>query len=110
MWTLYLLFNSKLQRSYIGITTNVNRRLRQHNGEIKGGAKSTCKGKGSWYIVSMIEGFKNRSEAMRWEKLVKSRCRGLAARDLAMQQLIDGICPEGKKKYEVPTGLLYTLL
>ena len=36
--------------TYLGITNNFKRRLRQHNGEIKGGAKYThsFKGNGIW--------------------------------------------------------------
>ncbi len=43
-------------RTYIGFTTNPHRRLRQHNGEIKGGAYRTGKGR-PWEQVCVVYGF-----------------------------------------------------
>ena len=40
-YVVYLLKKDNLNRTYIGITNNLKRRLRQHNGKIKGGARST---------------------------------------------------------------------
>jgi predicted GIY-YIG superfamily endonuclease len=37
----YILFNDVNNKTYVGYTTNLQRRIRQHNGEIKGGAKYT---------------------------------------------------------------------
>ena len=39
----YFLYNVSNKKNYIGITNNVTRRLRQHNKEIKGGAKYTTR-------------------------------------------------------------------
>ncbi len=39
---VYVLHNTINVRMYIGYTVNPHKRLRQHNGEIKGGAKSTA--------------------------------------------------------------------
>ncbi|CAK9034968.1 Myosin-J heavy chain (Myosin-5b) [Durusdinium trenchii] len=41
MWTVYLLQCQRTTRTYIGATNNFERRIRQHNGEIKGGARYT---------------------------------------------------------------------
>jgi len=39
--------------TYNGYTVNLKRRLRQHNGEIKGGAKSTS-GRGPWRYFAVV--------------------------------------------------------
>lgn len=53
-------------RTYVGFTTNVNRRLRQHNGEIKGGAKYTRVGR-PYKIACVISGFESKSAALSFE-------------------------------------------
>ena len=50
----YILGNIHNDRTYNGYTVNVKRRLRQHNGELKGGAKYTSKDPGAWFIVISI--------------------------------------------------------
>ncbi len=100
-WSVYILACSG--RTYIGATTNPVRRLRQHNGEIKGGARSTRGRK--WQMVCYVTGFPDRSSCYRWEKLVKMRARGLADRLEALTGLIHGRCPPGRRHYDVPQGL-----
>lgn len=39
----YVLYNIDNNKTYVGYTINISRRLRQHNGEIKGGAKFTTR-------------------------------------------------------------------
>ena len=49
----YIIANEK--RTYNGYTNNLSRRLRQHNGEIKGGAKATHNRKdGMWKYIAII--------------------------------------------------------
>lgn len=105
VWYVYLISTGK--RTYIGSSTDVRRRLRQHNGEIVGGARSTAPFHGQWYMVCYISGFDGRSSACRWEKLVKSRARGFENRVKAMTMVADGECPPYKKRaqYPVPSGL-----
>lgn len=49
----YVLVNAK-GHTYNGYTVNLNRRLRQHNGELVGGARSTS-GKGPWSVLLCAE-------------------------------------------------------
>ena len=49
----------------MGVSPDPIRRLRQHNGEIKGGAKyTTSKGCG-WKHICLISGFEDKIQAMR---------------------------------------------
>lgn len=107
LWSVYLLVNSQTGRTYIGSTTDPARRLRQHNKEIKGGARSTVSGAPYWRLLLYVEGFLDRSSACRWEKLVKSRATGQMKRYKALAELVDGCCPTlpGRKQYPVPPGL-----
>jgi predicted GIY-YIG superfamily endonuclease len=50
----YILYNENNNTTYNGYTTNLKRRLRQHNGELVGGAKSTRKNAGSWKYLAII--------------------------------------------------------
>lgn len=108
IWSVYLLTNGS--RTYVGSTTDPARRLRQHNGEIRGGARATRKSGSSWAICLYVTGFRNRSEACRWEALIKKRCRGLASRANGMRGLTIGSCPPGRVEYQVPKDLRAVLL
>lgn len=101
-WCVYLITNGT--RTYIGSTTDVVRRLRQHNTEIVGGARST-RGH-TWKLVMYVSGFENRSAACRWERIVKCRARGIENRRNALENLVNGVCPPGgRQSYVPPTGL-----
>ena len=72
---VYLLVSTK-GNTYIGATVDLNRRLRQHNKEIVGGAKRTGKkvAQGqSWTRVLHVSGFPSWSAALqfewRWQRL-----------------------------------------
>lgn len=56
--------------TYGGSTNDLKRRLRQHNGEITGGAKTT-KGKGPWQYFMLLEGFSTYNEALSCEWRIK---------------------------------------
>ena len=51
----YILFNELNNKTYNGYTVNLERRIRQHNGEIKGGAKYTIKENLEWKYLLIIE-------------------------------------------------------
>ncbi len=90
--------------TYIGCTNNLNRRLRQHNCEIAGGAKKTtslakhrgCPEGGAWKRMCHVAGFQSQVEALRfewWWKFV-SRKRiherePVKRRILALQHLLE---------------------
>ena len=61
-------------KSYIGATHCVERRLRQHNREIKGGAKRTATDT-PWKIQRVIRGFKTWQECLQFEYTFKHQCK-----------------------------------
>ena len=56
--------------TYNGCTNNFERRIRQHNGEIKGGAKCTSR-RGPWSPYCIITGFQDNVEALQTEWRIK---------------------------------------
>ena len=68
MYLVYILKSDNY--SYVGMTNDFFHRLRQHNGEIKGGAKYTKK-KSNWYPVCIIDGFIDKRSACQCEWRLK---------------------------------------
>ena len=62
----YILYNTVTKHTYNGYTNNVERRLRQHNGEIKGGARATRSYR-PWIPGCILTGFQTSYEAMSCE-------------------------------------------
>lgn len=89
-WFCYLLLSVDKQRTYIGATVNPDRRLRQHNCEITGGAKAT-KGR-AWKRVALMKGFPNEVAALQFEWAWKFHSRkhgsGLKARFQGLSDLL----------------------
>ena len=68
-WSCYIIENKGC--TYVGVSNNVDKRLRAHNGEIKGGAKyTTSKGPG-WKHICIISGFPTKIESMQFEWALK---------------------------------------
>ena len=107
MWYVYLLLNEVSGVSYVGCTTNYKKRIRQHNGDIVGGARATRKWAGHWRLYKVLEGFKDRSEAMRWERILKMRGRGIEGRSEAFDEVSKGRCPKPGKHYDVPSTIKF---
>ena len=57
---------SNNNRTYVGYTNDPPKRLRQHNGEIAGGAKYTRSYR-PWRIICILEGFPDKRTALQFE-------------------------------------------
>ena len=73
---VYLLIHTEHNRTYLGITNNLKRRIRQHNCEIKGGAKYTSSflKNGKWEYYLVIPDL-TKSEALSKERIIKNKRR-----------------------------------
>ena len=74
MWFCYILRNRSPQYNHLtynGSTNDPIRRLRQHNEEIKGGAKFTHGRGKSWEIYFLMTGFKNHINTLSCEWRIK---------------------------------------
>jgi len=63
--TVYLLRNAR-GRTYVGCALDPARRLRQHNGELAGGAAQTARGR-PWVHVLAVRGFRTYREGLQFE-------------------------------------------
>jgi len=95
---VYLLLSSD-NSTYVGATVDLERRLRQHNKEIKGGAYATgakvSKGE-TWIRAAHIEGFPDWQAALqfewRWKQLTRKitiSVHPLHRRMIALKQLLN---------------------
>ena len=86
-WYVYLLATVlEPSKTYVGATLDVDRRLRQHNGELSGGAFATKAVPGGWYRVCYVAGFESKREALRFEWWWKRRSAKLNGRPLERRQ------------------------
>ena len=79
IWYFYLIYNNNY--TYAGVSPDPKRRLRQHNGEIKGGARATTmkvKQGETWRRACYVEGFPTWSEALKFEWAWKFYSRKLS--------------------------------
>ena len=68
-WIFYIIKNGNC--TYAGVSPDPVRRLRQHNGEIKGGAKYTTSKGAGWKHVCLVKGFQDKIQCMQFEWAVK---------------------------------------
>jgi structure-specific endonuclease subunit SLX1 len=86
-WFVYLLATVQAPtRTYVGATVDPDRRLRQHNGALKGGARATSRVPGGWYRVCYLKGFESKREALRFEWWWKRRSAKLPGSPLERRQ------------------------
>jgi predicted GIY-YIG superfamily endonuclease len=86
-WWVYVIQSQEKRRGargralpgffYVGATTDPARRLRQHNGEIKGGGRYTAQHR-PWLPAALFGPYGSQSEALRAERLLKRTKRGMA--------------------------------
>jgi predicted GIY-YIG superfamily endonuclease len=69
-WFVYVLVSEATGRTYVGASVDPERRLRQHNGEIKGGARAT-RGFRPWRIGRIVGPIATQREALREERRIK---------------------------------------
>lgn len=70
----YALENGRTNKSYTGQTNNFERRIRQHNGELKGGARYTHSVQGGqWTPIYRVCGFQTLRAALQCEIALKRR-------------------------------------
>jgi predicted GIY-YIG superfamily endonuclease len=104
---VYLLLSSD-NSTYVGATVDLERRLRQHNSEIKGGAVATTskvnKGE-TWIRACHIEGFPDWNSALqfewRWKQITRKmalKVHPLHRRMIALKQLLSLERPTTKAK------------
>jgi structure-specific endonuclease subunit SLX1 len=95
---VYLLVSSTSGNTYVGATVDLERRLRQHNKEIAGGATATgikvAKGE-SWTRAAYVSGFPDWTAALqfewRWKQLSRKlppKMHPLERRITALKQLL----------------------
>lgn len=96
---VYLLYCPQSNTTYVGATVDLDHRLRQHNGEIKGGARITsaqvARGH-KWIRVLHVSGFPTWQAALQFEWRFKSLSRKkeynkycpLQRRQYALQELL----------------------
>ena len=77
---VYLLQNGA--RTYVGATVCLDRRVRQHNGKLRGGARQTARGDGSWAVACTVVGFRSFREALQFEFAWRRECRRCRARGM----------------------------
>lgn len=71
MYSVYIITTKENNSYYVGMTNNFERRIRQHNRDIRGGAKFTRRYT-NWYPVLIIDGFHTKQTAMQCEWSVKN--------------------------------------
>ena len=102
---VYLLISGVNDRVlYIGYTNDQARRIRQHNGELVGGAKKTTKHR-PWKFLAIMGGFDGHCQALRFEARLQHASKKRRTNPLKyINLLIDNLVAkgEGKKHHSAP--------
>lgn len=81
---VYLLQSTEGSRTYVGATVDLDRRLRQHNRELSGGAKATRQG--PWRRIAYVAGFPNWRAALQFEWRWKYQTRGVSEKNAIVRR------------------------
>ena len=70
---VYILRNGK--SLYVGATIDLSHRIRQHNGELSGGAHRTSSKGPGWVCLLYVQGFQSRTESLQFEYALKREAK-----------------------------------
>lgn len=84
--SVYLLKAVNYQKVYIGYTVDFPHRLRQHNGELVGGAKKTSRWR-PWTPICVVTGFIDNHQGLRFEGRLQHSGRKPAGTDVIVWYL-----------------------
>lgn len=84
----YCLESNSKKRSYVGATKNPKRRLKQHNGIIKGGSKY-CRKDRPWKFMIKVTGFDNYVQALQFEWAWKNQNKYISKKDYDYDNVIE---------------------
>ncbi|KAH7413831.1 structure-specific endonuclease subunit SLX1 [Phaeosphaeria sp. MPI-PUGE-AT-0046c] len=108
----YLLRSKNRKSYYIGSTPNPARRLGQHNGSSKGGAKRTSmQGKRPWEMTCIVTGFTSHFAALQfewaWQNTHATRHIDKEVRDARAEELHKGkkLASPGRRRKRPPMSL-----
>jgi structure-specific endonuclease subunit SLX1 len=73
-------------QTYIGATMDIDKRLKQHNGILRGGARATSKRPGQWHRICYVKGFGHWKQALSFEWHWKHFSRKLQGSPLERRQ------------------------
>jgi len=85
MYFLYILYSNNYHRSYVGVTKNLEKRLKQHN-------NGECKSSRAWRPLMLIyhEEYKTLSEARKREWFLKCTPQGGKLKQIIIKEFLNG--------------------
>ena len=98
--------------TYVGATVDLDHRLRQHNGEIKGGAHAThirIEQGNAWERVCHIKGFPDWRTALQFEWALKFHSRTFPKKMLPIERRMRGLKTLLQKDRATSKSIPYTM-